>query len=827
MPLSDAYRGRLDIVMSALESTEIPTSKGVTQTLPSDDTGNSDIDYEEMFGKDVVEAGKSRITITMDSAKASIVGIHICCAFSRPLLEESGIELSSWPGIISCISWLVYVLFVPGVLILLNRRSGALSNSDFLFILPLSLMWILAVAPSVQILWFFLGIANPIQWWTTAYISLFSTMILYFRYSLRSQNHFSFDLVFERPSHLVVLSCVTMISLSALGPLLINSNGDNSVSMIAIFLVATIPPLVSTSGRFGEYLLLYSTALSALLVCSIVSENVSGLDIQTEYFFANSVLSANSIDIFSGGHYSTVLSTQGIVPLISLWTGIPLTQVLKVIYPVVFSYSAILLLFSYSNLFDSKIPYFAALLTIYSVSFYTSMLDVVRQGFSELFLLSAVAILCSSDSLNMHRNRIFIVPFLISMTLCHYGINYILYPVFWAAYFLFLILSRARPFNYDDQLTTIFKEMDGNIEELEDEEQIPEYLFNQEVLLQEENLFALEDLQNSAREINPLLNAYHLISGTFFLILWHSFAGGGSVIQTVVQYSRTIIPRFLEFGFLGATSRAQPTQFVLRDLEPLHEVTKYLYILIMLLSLPSMYNSLLETDQRRPMRNFLCIAIGAWMMFAFVFLTPNVAVRLHFPRIFHILAIFIFPFSVSTISEKNVLMYLRKIGRESYSPFALPLTRAMLISLFLLSSGFAYQLSDESHRVSLDPELDYARFSESEEAGSIWQDEYAEDSENGLDCKGADFYRARVLKKHNQGQTLESITGLQNAKFVFISGKNIENQEFYLTVVDADNEVEVAGHVPIGEYLSYSDSSSSRIYDSGEAHWYYRGQCTY
>ena len=786
-------------------------------------SNQEEIDWEEMFGEDALEEGQSRITLTMPAARACIVGIHICCAISRPVLDEPYFDSFSWSILAASISWLMYILFVPGALILLNWRIGSLSNDDIILILPLSLLWVLGVAPSVQSLWFFLGISNPIQWWNTAYISLFLTMLLYFRYSLRRSNRFAIDIVYKMPHLLTLFSCFVMLFLSIIGPTIFTTSGDNTVSMLAIFLIAIIPPLVMKDGGSGAYLLLYFSALSTLLVHSLVSVNVSGLDIQTEFYYSNNVLTSGSIDIFSGGHYSTVLSTQGIVPLISLWTGVSLTTVLKIIYPLIFSYSVILLFFSYSQLFKSNIPFIATLLTIYSVSFYTSMLDVVRQGFSEIFFLSAIVLMSSSDRLSMHRNRVFIVPFLVATTLSHYGINYILYPVFWLAYLIFLVLSRVRPFNFEDQLTNASfsprRELGG------DEEEIFEYSFNQNLLLQEENMFALEELQNSARRINPLLNIYHLLTGTVFLVLWHSFAGGGTVIQTVLGYSRTIIPRFLEFGLFGATSRAQPTQFVTTELQPLHEITKYLYMLIMLLSLPTLFFALKEENQSRPKRNFLCIAIASWMMFAFVFLVPNVAVRLHFPRIFHILAMFIFPFCASAISEKSIRAFLLRIKKESLSPAIPHIPRVLLISFFLLSSGFLYQLSEEIHRPKLDPEMDYASFTETEEAGSIWSNEFAEDEEVGLECVGADAYRARILKKYNQGPTRETFGGISNSKFVFISGYNIEKNEFYTNVVDGDNEIGIQGHYSIGDFLSTSDPSSSRIYDSGDAHWYFLGKC--
>jgi uncharacterized membrane protein len=286
-------------------------------------------------------------------------------------------------------------------------------------------------APLAQILWAILSFSNPITWWNTSFLSLTLTMLLYFRYSLRGSRVLAFDVNWKKTPSLVFPSALVMLLISVLGPIQFNYNGDNTVSMAAIFLISILPTFFSENSRIGDSVLLYSSSLALLLISTLSSSNVSGLDIQTEYFFSNSVIQKQYIDIFSNFHYSTVISTQGLVPLLSLWTGISLTVILKVVYPIIFSYCSILLYNSYGRIFNREVAYYSTLMTIFGVTFYTSMLDVVRQGFAEIFLLSAIFIMCSSDDIRMHRNRVFLIPFLVSMTLSHYGINYVLYPVFW------------------------------------------------------------------------------------------------------------------------------------------------------------------------------------------------------------------------------------------------------------------------------------------------------------------------------------------------------------------------------------------------------------
>ena len=817
-----------------VETTEIEDSSLETDGSPNSDLveiGNSTDESHsqkggnEWAGTDFLDAANRlvRISVTRRVTGIAVICIQLSCLANRVVLEgqENPSYLSSS---LSYISWLIYATLIPGILILLNRRKSPLSNHDLVLIIPISLMWVMSIAPLVQILWAILNYSSPVTWWTTALISMILTSILWVRYFLRDSKQLCFDIRLNPTSSIVLFSAFIILLVSIVGPLIFRNNGDNTLSMLAILSVSVIPTFFMARGKSGDMILLYSSALALLLIPTLSSNNVSGMDIQTEYFFANSVMEKQYIDITSNYHYSTVISTQGLVPLLALWTGMPLTYVLKVVYPAIFSYCAVLLYCSYDKIFNRETAYYSTLMTIFGVSFYTSMLDVVRQGFAEIFLLSAIFIMCFSDDLRMHRNRVFLVPFLISMTLAHYGINYILYPVFWCGYFFFIGLRLLIPIDFEDQLESVYTGIQGD-GDTDGGDELPIFTISEDLLLDEEGLFSLEELQNLVRDLNPLLNLYHLITGTVFLIAWHSFAGGGSVIESVSSYLIGILDRIEQFGIMGAFSRAQPTQFVTSELEPLHELTKYLYILIMLLSLPSLFMSLRE-EPKRPSRNFICLALASWIYFAVVFLVPNIAIRLNFPRVYHVLAIFVCPYSFKTLVDLKENM--GKFGYDLDNRIATIIPKALLCSLLLLSSGFLYQFTNEGHRVYLDSKMDYAEFSDSEESGSIWEEMYGQDESLGFECRAADYYRAKLLGKNVRSNIDETQRGLDGGKYIFLSGFNLENGQYMLTNAGGiDSEYAQFMHTELNNDFFNGVGNSSRIYDSGDSHWYYTGACSF
>jgi hypothetical protein len=173
------------------------------------------------------------------------------------------------------------------------------------------------------------------------------------------------------------------------------------------------------------------------------------------------------------------------------------------------------------------------------------------------------------------------------------------------------------------------------------------------------------------------------------------------------------------------------------------------------------------------------------------------------------------------------LRELMRVFRVDISPDAVSLLpKVTLCTLLLLSSGFIYQLTDEGHRAYLDSEMDYATFSDSEESGAIWEENFGQ-AELGFECRASDYYRSKLLGKHIRAHVDESERGLNGAKYIFLSGYNLEYGQYYTSNVGSiDYENAFFQHIEIDSELIDGTGTSSRIFDSGEAHWYYTGVCS-
>jgi uncharacterized membrane protein len=753
---------------------------------------------------------ETRIPISKNTCAILIFSLHLACLLSRPAEMAYNSEVIS---LISTISWTIYSLLIPGLVILLYHRKGSLENSDFIFIPALSLLWILLIGLIVNGIGVLLDVNDPLQWWTTGYLSLISTASIFEIYRLRNFRGPSFELVFIKTPNSVLICCIIVIFLGITGPLAFRDFGSNTLSLLAILIISLSLPLINRGSAFGDNLALYSCALSLMLIHTLSTDNLNGGDIQVEYFFSNAVISSEDFEVLSYNRYSAALGTKTIIPILSLWTGLSLTSTLRIIYPMIYSFVPILLNYSYNQVFERRVSFYASLISIFSWQYYTIMADLVRQGISEVFLLSVFVLISSSESLRMYRLRVFTVPLLAGMILSHYSIGYVLLPLLWGTYIANLFSGIFWTIESEDETLEMFRQ-----ESEEDEEGI--MLFSENVLLDEEGLLTMEELQRKVNIRNPALNFSQLSLATIILLTWHAIAGGGVILRTITSFSVEIMEKFSELGILGAIFSTQPTQTVVTTLDPLHEITKLLYILITLASIFGIYIFRERDYVPRNHRNLFSMAIASWIILIPFFIIPSLAIRLEFGRLFHWFIMFLAPFSIIAIDQLS--SRVSKFGGFTISSDILSMVTPSILSFFLIfSSGFAYQFSDEQHKMAFDQDIDWYVYSDSELSGASWSANIVNPDDSIKPCISSDYFRSVMLAKYNGRLLLNSRQSIEDSQFVFISGTNLIDSRFSFREYVSGEVWEKREY-----FVAASDfSNSSVIYDSGDSHWHYRNDC--
>ena len=794
----------------------VGTDSRIDVTSLEEDLDSLDAEFEEEF------LTEPNISISKQAANWIVISIHIACAFSRPAFSITG---EQFMGFLALISWLIYALIIPGLIILFNRRRGALTNTDFIIIPAISLSWIISLGLLVQLLGWLFSISNPIQWWTTGYISLIATFFMNNVYYNRAQREQSIVLSFEPPSISILATSILAIIMAICGPLILNQSGENFGTMSAILFVSILPLFVNRGGVVGDYLALYSCSFSLILTHSLVSSGITGGDIQLEYFWANRVIQDGSIEIFSLHRYSTILSTQIIIPILTMWTGTTLTMTFKIIYPLIYSFAPLLLYFSYSQVFPRRTSFHAAILTPFCFQFYVSMTNMPRQGFAEIFLLTGLALLFSSDSIRMYRLRIYVVPLLVMMSLAHYGTPILLYPLLWTSYFGLLLINYIKPtdegtedFAYSQTSEETRKSITS-----EEEEEILSFQIDDNILLDEEGIATLEELQNRVISTNPLLNFRHLLFGSIFVLLWHGLAGGGVIINLVQFVVNRVADSIQDRGIIGAIFSTQPTETITTVLQPFHELTKLLYLALTLLSLPAIVKMIRQEKLSRPQRNAISLSLGSWILAGLVFTVPLLALHFEFNRVYHWILMFLAPFMIQGLED-----LINKL-RENLSFPSLPendrLVEVTICCYLLLSSGFVYQLTDEDHRMALDSEVDWARFSESEEAAVIWYNSATQDLDE-RQCIWSDYHNSRLFLRYQGQKSFDSIPTAKTAEMLYLDRDNVQSEEAWIFNRSGFERWSLTS-TPFEEMDPNPNlASTSKIYDSGGSSWLWRETCS-
>lgn len=182
-------------------------------------------------------------------------------------------------------------------------------------------------------------------------------------------------------------------------------------------------------------------ALAVLFHTSLVSRFVvEWADISFEYWSANRTLLNGFWTMSSGERMDSVLSVTILVPVYVLLTGLDLTIVFKVCYPVLLTFIPLGVFSIVQGRLGSRGALLAAFLIISGMVFFTEFLGLARQIVAELLLVAVVALLLHRSAVPV--NRTILAWFLaLGMVVSHYGVVAVVIPAAFASALLFLLLE--------------------------------------------------------------------------------------------------------------------------------------------------------------------------------------------------------------------------------------------------------------------------------------------------------------------------------------------------------------------------------------------------
>lgn len=238
--------------------------------------------------------------------------------------------------------------------------------------------------------------------------------------------------------------------LSVAGPIRLNNGFGGSVSMAALVAVAALLTLLMIRRwRYPVAVLgagLFVAATALLLLNSLRGWSITGHDVQREYEYFRLTLGGSLWDISTyPDAYNACLSITLLPVSVFRLTAIPDTYVFKIVLPVLFALTPVLIHRAVRNVAPHLVSLLSAVLFMVFPTFLSDMTFLGRQEVAFVLLGCAMVVLTDSGR-PVRVRRIAFVALLAGITLSHYATIYVLVAILGVALVTDLVWRRAGRF---------------------------------------------------------------------------------------------------------------------------------------------------------------------------------------------------------------------------------------------------------------------------------------------------------------------------------------------------------------------------------------------
>lgn len=686
-------------------------------------------------------------------------------------LNIIGIQI---PIIIQLVSF-IYIIIIPGTLILRILKLHKLGNIEtLLYTVGLSISFLMITGLLMNSLYPLFGIFQPIS--ITPLIISTSTlvMVLCILSYMRDKSFYASSFIKMRDifSPPVLFLCLLPL-LSILGTYRVNFHQNNIILMSLIIIIALIVVLIGFDFFIHSNLYplaVFSISISLLFHNSLISEYLWGYDIHLEYYYSNIVIANSLWDSTFPSNINSMLSITMLAPIFVSISGMSLTWVLKIIYPLLFSLVSLGIYRVFQKQTNDKIAFLSVFFFMSLFSFYTEMLSLARQQIAELFLALIILLIIDKNMNRMKRSMLYIV-FSVSLIVSHYGLSYIVLFSTIAVWFLIVSKAHYKKKNIISTLTT--------------------------------NLVLL-----------------------FFIltITWYIFISGSSNFNSIVQIGDHIASS-ISTELFNPESAEGLKILLTTSVSPLHNITKYLHICTQLFITVGIVSLLLKDNELKFTDEFKSFAIINFMINLASIAISYFASSINTTRLYQISLFFLAPIGIIG----GITIYKMITGRISWingkknNKNALKALSVFLMIYFLFNVGFIYEVANnQPTSVSLSQEgknlndtmLFYTTFYPEQDILGV---EWISKNRNQKSIIFADLWHKTLVfssygMMHNDGYILTNTTKILNSSYIYLGYPNVRYGLMYGT--------------QSREYWNITESSllegMNKIYANSDAQVYYR-----
>lgn len=558
---------------------------------------------------------------------------------------------------------ILLLLFIPGVLLLriLNVENIKSNAEIVIYSIGSSVAIVMFTGFFINSFYPLFGMAKPLS-----YISIAITIniIIYIlcltvywmdkkdpdRYKMETP-HVDLKMLTSHP----VLILLIVPFLSIFGTYFMNYYNNSTILMFLIIVIGLIVFLIASGKYFNKNLYplaVFVITISLILHNSLISTYIWGWDISLEYYIANQIIGNGIWMVGNPNNYNSMLSVVILAPMLSIFSGINLVWVMKIVYPFLFSLMPVGLYFIFKKQTTPLIAFLSVFLVVLMFTFYTEMLAILREMVAELFLALLILLLVS-DNLNIIKRGILGVLFGTSIIVSHYGIAYIML----FGFSFVLITTAVLKTKFYFKLHSKFIELKNGIIQYAGVMNQFKMLtqFNMDFLntdtQKEQNLRLSVRIENYKDKINGrnymegrMLTLFFVGFFVVFLFTWYIYTSDGSTFSTFLSIGNNIAANIAS---IMDSKTSQGLNIVLTQQSSLlRTVHKDFYLISQFFILLGIIIILLKMDQMKFKRDYKIFSIFAFLLLVSGLLIPYFASEMNTTRLYHVSLLFLAPITI-------------------------------------------------------------------------------------------------------------------------------------------------------------------------------------
>ena len=678
--------------------------------------------------------------------------------------EFLGFDFSIFRIVIS----FVFLLFIPGLALLRVFKIHNLEIIEtILYSVGLSIAYLMIIGLATNEVLPIFGISNPMS---TVYLLLVinvSMLVLYAIGYFRDKDYSgcTYGDSEKISVPLTVALCLLPI-LSIIGTQMMNFFGDNTI-LLSLLVIVSIMPILAMFDRFPKNLYpiaILAIALSLVYHYSLISSYITGWDIQTEFYFADLVVSNSYWTSSIASNYNGMLSVVMVGPVLSIMSNLSLVWIFKIFYPFIFALVPLGLYRVFKSQTNEKIAFLSCFFFVGIFTFYSEMLTLARQQIAEIFLLLIVFLIVDKKLSTVTKSALSFI-FAFCLITSHYGLSYL---------YLFSIVAVW---------------------------------------------FALR-IKNWQRR-TPVISGSTVFVLLFvvFALLWYVYISRSSIIDQGFMIADNITSNLFD---LLNPSKTEGLNIILSAASsPMHAITKVLYYVLNFAIFLGVAATFFKRIENKFGKQFFLFALVNFLMLVACIAVPFFASTLNASRIYQISLFFLAPFAV--IGFTTFFAAIDKFFKTSlrHKTAILKLLAVFFVVFFLFDSGFVYQVTNSNPTsIPLNNQIDYSIFNKQEIVSANWVADHIafrsplfSDTYRQLLLSGVTGSAQMFVAEEDLRVVLPMPT------YVFLGSRSVEDGT--VSIVQQVPREQLV-HFPI-QNLSLYDTlvESNRVYDNGGSQVYY------